>query len=169
MSLSLLACRTVVCQKKLNLYPPNFYCYNTVRLTHFTNMFLKSQKCHLQFGDGNRTQARSPVKTDHYEQMLHEKRREEAQRRYPIYREYQVCIFWYQVYEARLRERMLNRSASLAMSTSILQALPGKLDIKRREPGFLFISLPSWFTLQTREYYVMIDFFVLIHHHWRRH
>ena len=26
---------------------------------------------------------------------------------------------------------MLNRSASLAMSTSILKALPGKLDIKR--------------------------------------
>ena len=51
---------------------------------HFTIMLLKSQKCHLQFGDGNRTQARSPVKTDHYEQMLHEKRREEAQRRYPI-------------------------------------------------------------------------------------
>ena len=37
---------------------------------------------------------------------------------------------------------MLNRLASLAMSTSILKALPGKLDIKRREPGILFISLP---------------------------
>ena len=52
--------------------------------TPFSDMFLKFQKFHLQFGDGNRTQARSPVKTDHYEQMLHEKRREEAQRRYPI-------------------------------------------------------------------------------------
>ena len=28
-------------------------------------------------------------------------------------------------------ERMLNRSASFAMSTSVLKALPGKLDIKR--------------------------------------
>ena len=37
---------------------------------------------------------------------------------------------------------MLNRSASLAMSTSVLKALPGKLDIKRHEPGILFISLP---------------------------
>ena len=37
---------------------------------------------------------------------------------------------------------MLNRSASLAMSTSVLKALPGKLGIKRREPGILFISLP---------------------------
>ena len=27
-------------------------------------------------------------------------------------------------------------------STSVLKALPGKLDIKRREPGILFISLP---------------------------
>ena len=37
---------------------------------------------------------------------------------------------------------MLNRSASLAMSTRILKALHDKLDIKRREPGTLFISLP---------------------------
>ena len=34
---------------------------------------------------------------------------------------------------------MLNRSASLAMSTSILKTLPGKLDIKRHSPGILFI------------------------------
>ena len=43
---------------------------------------------------------------------------------------YQVRVFWYQVYQARLWEWILNRSASLAMSTSILKALPGKLDIK---------------------------------------
>ena len=35
---------------------------------------------------------------------------------------------------------MLNRSASLAMSTSVLKALPGKLDIKRHSPSFLYIS-----------------------------
>ena len=29
-----------------------------------------------------------------------------------------------------LQERMLNRSTSIAMSTSVLEALPGKLDIK---------------------------------------
>ena len=34
---------------------------------------------------------------------------------------------------------MLNRSASLAMSTSVLKALPGKLDIKRRSPSILYI------------------------------
>ena len=48
--------------------------------------------------------------------------------------EYQVRVFRYQVYQARLRERMLNRSASLAMPTSILKALPGKVDIKRHSP-----------------------------------
>ena len=34
---------------------------------------------------------------------------------------------------------MLNRSASLTMSTSILKALPGKLDIKRHSPSILYI------------------------------
>ena len=50
-----------------------------------------------------------------------------------------VRVFWYQVYQARLWERMLNRSASLAMSTSVLKALPGKLDIKRHSPSILYI------------------------------
>ena len=35
---------------------------------------------------------------------------------------------------------MLNRSACLAMSTSFLEALPGKLDIKRHSPSILYIS-----------------------------
>ena len=35
---------------------------------------------------------------------------------------------------------MLNRSASLAMSTSVLKALPGKLDIKRYSPSILYVS-----------------------------
>ena len=39
---------------------------------------------------------------------------------------------------------MLNRSASLAMSTSVLKALPGKLDIKRHSPSILYIfSIPG--------------------------
>ena len=39
---------------------------------------------------------------------------------------------------------MLNRSASLAMSTSVLKALPGKLDIKRDSPSilYLYVILP---------------------------
>ena len=39
------------------------------------------------------------------------------------------------VYQAPLRERMLNRWASLAMSTRVLEASPGKLDIKRHSPS----------------------------------
>ena len=34
---------------------------------------------------------------------------------------------------------MLNRSASLAMSTCVLKALPGKLDIKGHSPSILYI------------------------------
>ena len=33
---------------------------------------------------------------------------------------------------------MLNRSASLAVSTRILRALPGKLDIKRHSPSISY-------------------------------
>ena len=35
---------------------------------------------------------------------------------------------------------MLNRSASLTMSASVLKALPGKLDIKRHSPSILYIK-----------------------------
>ena len=34
---------------------------------------------------------------------------------------------------------MLNRPASLAMPTSVLKALPGKLDIKRHSPSNLYL------------------------------
>ena len=34
---------------------------------------------------------------------------------------------------------MLNRSASLTMSTSVLKALPGKFDIKIHSPSILYI------------------------------
>ena len=56
-------------------------------------------------------------------------------------REYQVHVFWYQVYQARLWERFLTLRGLPGDSTSVLKAEPGKLDIKRREPGNLFISL----------------------------
>ena len=36
---------------------------------------------------------------------------------------------------------MLNRLASLAMTTSVLKALPGKLDIKRHSPSILYIQV----------------------------
>ena len=33
--------------------------------------------------------------------------------------------------------------ASLVMSTSVLKALPGKLDIKRHSPSILYITIPD--------------------------
>ena len=36
---------------------------------------------------------------------------------------------------------MLNRLASLAMSTSVLKALPGKLDIKIHSPSILYLTV----------------------------
>ena len=36
---------------------------------------------------------------------------------------------------------MLNCATSLAMSTSVLKALPGKLDIKRRSPSILYYNM----------------------------
>ena len=36
---------------------------------------------------------------------------------------------------------MLNCSARLAMSTCVLKALPGKLDIKRHSPSILYLLL----------------------------
>ena len=53
--------------------------------------------------------------------------------------EYQVCISRYQINQVRLREHLLNRSASLAKSTSVLLSLPGKLDIKRHSPSILYV------------------------------
>ena len=48
---------------------------------------------------------------------------------------------------------MLNCSASLAMSTYVLKALPGKLDIKRHESSILFE--PSLYT--DADLYLMLD------------
>ena len=79
-----------------------------------------------------------------------------------------MSVFWYQVYQARLRERLLTSRGLQSNLTSVLEAESGKLDIKSRKPGILLISLPSWFTLQTSKYDVTIDFCV-IQHHWRHH
>ena len=47
---------------------------------------------------------------------------------------------------------MLNRLASLAMSTSAHKALPGKLEIKRREPGILYFWWICLINVFMREY-----------------
>ena len=49
-------------------------------------------------------------------------------------------LLLYQVYQPWLRERILNRSASLAMPKNFLEFLPGnKLDIKRHSPSVLYM------------------------------
>ena len=45
---------------------------------------------------------------------------------------------------------MLNRSASLAMSTSVLKALPGKLDIKRHSSNILYVFPIKYFSGRAR-------------------
>ena len=56
--------------------------------------------------------------------------------------------------------RMLVDITRLAeRSTCVLKAQPGKLVIKRRKPGVLFISFTRWFTLQTSNFDV---FFTLV-------
>ena len=52
---------------------------------------------------------------------------------------------------------MLNRSASLAMSTSILKTLPGKPDIKRHSPSILYI--PSEATVYWETWYYKAHIF----------
>ena len=51
---------------------------------------------------------------------------------------------WYQVYQARLWDRLLTSRGLPSDSTCILKTEPGKLDIKRRESGIpvylLFLS-----------------------------
>ena len=58
-----------------------------------------------------------------------------------LHREYSVSVFWYQVYQEKLWERLLTSRGLPSDSTCVLKAEPGKLDIKRREHGILFISL----------------------------
>ena len=44
---------------------------------------------------------------------------------------------------------MFNRSASLAMAISVLETLPGKLDIKRHSPSILYLLIKSVISLES--------------------
>ena len=59
-----------------------------------------------------------------------------------INKEYYVSVFWYQVYQAMLWERLLTSRGLPSDSTWVLKAKPSKLDIRKRQFGILFISLP---------------------------
>ena len=63
---------------------------------------------------------------------------------------------------------MLNRSASLAMSTCILRALPGKLDIKKHSPSILYVlqgyrTSRKFITAQSPLPSTIVDFLSLIY------
>ena len=75
-----------------------------------------------------------------------------------------MSVFHHHVYQARLRECLLISRGLPSDSTCVLKAEPGKLDIKRREPGILFISYPLLNTFQTSDYDVFF-IFVLIQRH----
>ena len=52
---------------------------------------------------------------------------------------------------------MLNRSASLAMPTSILTAWPGKLDIDRCSPSTLYLQAMHVYQLSISWYFKLIE------------
>ena len=79
-----------------------------------------------------------------------------------------MSVYWYQVYQARLQERLLTSQGFPSDSTCVLEAEPGKLYIIRCETGNISIYLfTHWFTLQTGDFYLIIDFCSIQRH--RRH
>ena len=65
--------------------------------------------------------------------------------------------------------KLINRipGSSLAMSTSVLKALPGKLDIKRHSPSILFVSFPdlchpAYFTFINSVFIIYVCIFIFI-------
>ena len=80
--------------------------------------------------------------------------------KYDLEIENTLIVFWYQVYQARLWERVLWER--------VLNAEPGKLDIKRRAPGILFISyqICSLFKLVIM---TQLSIFVSIQRPWWHH
>ena len=83
-------------------------------------------------------------------------------------RECNVSVFWYQVYQVRLCERLLTWRGLLSDSTCVLKAEPGKLDIKRHEPGILFISLHAY-SLFKLAIIRLLSIFMSVQRHWWRH
>ena len=51
---------------------------------------------------------------------------------------------------------MSNRSESLAMSTSVLKALPGKLDIKRHSSSILYLPCGGTCKVQLCSLYALV-------------
>ena len=58
-----------------------------------------------------------------------------------VYIENTRWVILNQVYQASFWEFLMTSRGLLSDSNCVLKAKPGKLDIKRRKPGILFISL----------------------------
>ena len=52
-----------------------------------------------------------------------------------------MSVFWYQVYQARLWERLLNREAVPRDLKCILEAKPGKLDLKSLDADSIGVGM----------------------------
>ena len=65
-------------------------------------------------------------------------------------------VFWYQVYQARLQERLLITRGLLIDSTCVLNAESGKLDIKKTQTLYFMYQFTHSFTLQTNDNVVII-------------
>ena len=67
------------------------------------------------------------------------------------------ALFLCPIYGHLIRECLLNREACRAIQHCVLEAEPGKLDIKRRRQWYSIYQFTSWFTLQTSDYDLIID------------
>ena len=71
-----------------------------------------------------------------------------------------MSIFWYQVYQARLWECFVTMRGLMSDSTCVLKAVPGKLDIKKKQTWYFIYQFTHCFTRQTSNYDVIFYFCV---------
>ena len=74
-----------------------------------------------------------------------------------VFLQFVIVIFTDCIHFLHLRTLVESRGL-LCDATCVLKAERYKYVIKRCKPGILYISLPSWLTLRTSDYYVIIEF-----------
>ena len=74
-----------------------------------------------------------------------------------VFLQFVVVVFPDRIHFLHLRTHVESRGL-LCDATCVLKAEPGKFVIRRRKPGILLISLPSWLTLRTSDYDVVFVF-----------
>ena len=70
---------------------------------------------------------------------------------------FSITLLSHVIFNDLIKKFIFTIRTSLAMSAGVLKAQPGKLDIKKREPGILLISL-KLFIVETSDYDVIIYF-----------